>query len=775
MDEDPEDRLGGRGFGDQTGPLEDPQARRKRLEANRDADALEDADNNSPYTYNPDETGTKAADEAAAVYDPIPVPTTRPVVGASRPLELDQADAAEVQRSGPGHPEFQDTAPTQTITAEYLKGGGAIYINGEPVDVDEFVRNNTVYPDSVGTTGRGSTQRQETYERTLQELAEKLQAGQAQGSVSTSPRPAPSGPDLTWENLPTHGTLDGQRTSVEDIVNANVERTGIRGRRSVSEADRSRVLAELNDLYQKGRFVPEGSGGRPAPYFNPDTREGVSAGDLPDLVIPGAGFATSIHEARGGQSPGGTLVSPNESKGIAIEAAFAAAEVATIPVSGVLSSGAKTVVNTLKNPGADVALAKFRRQTADMIAAGVDPTTARQVAATNQGQTVADMTRLEKGLTSPTDPYAGLSTGQKTQADTERAVANALEVERKLTGNRDTPETIARRLQNQQHGTNQKTADELVREIDQKAYSNKIAFLRGREIPYPEVNRALYLKGVNERAVTASQTTPATATNPALTTSYVEQLRALDRATRSYDEGWRLPDPPSDGISPTGWNPDSSGPEYGSRGNFWSARGAQGDGGVATLERTAQQTTLSADEQAALIRNTAGKSEFTDLPDSGRPTLDDVVAAQSRANSNVQPAKAAAVDAPASLLDEALPTARSSTLEEPLTAAAVDTKAAAIGLGAPAASQALPQPATETRPGIDVDPLTTLDVETRSAAFTDPAAGTQTEVALQTTLATGTETAPADATKTKAAPLPISVLFRRRPPQRTQPPSNQQP
>ena len=673
---------------------------------------------------------------------------------SNRPLELVVANAQKVQRSGPGHPGFQDQGATQRITAETLKAGGTIYINGEPVDVAELVRQNTVYPDSDGSRGRGSSQRQATYDRTLQTLADKLQAGQAQGSVSTLPRPAPTGPALTWETLPTHGTLDGQRYSLDDIITANMtpaDQTGVRGRsqREVGNvADRARVLAQINDLYQKGRFVPDGSDGRPAPYFNPDTRKGVNAGDLPDLVIPGAGFVTSIHDSRGQQSPGGPIVSPGESRVIATEAALAAAEVLTIPASGAVSVGVKRLANTVKNPAGNVALNRFRRETADLVASGLDPSTARQVAATNQGQTVADMARLEKGLTSPNvDPYAGLSTGQQTIDDAARAANNAAEVERKLTGSRETPETLARRLQNQQHATNQKTADTLLREIDNKAAANKVAFLRGQEIPYPEVDKAVYLKGVNNRSV-ATQTTGEPPTSRS-TQSYVEQLRALDTATRNYNDRWRLPDPPSDGPSPTGWNPDSSGPEYGSRGNFWSAKGTRGDGGVATLERTSQQTALSADERARLLKNTAGRDEFVDIPDVAPPTLRDVTQAPQPRAPNVQPGKLVDVDgqtAPASrMVDSPRPTSTTKAIPDPA-ADAVAPKVTTVTAGGSAAVLVGPLPSTGTDKGLQLgaEPVTAGDTLTESEAKG------QTATEDQTDFSTRARSAPRSTEKTKA-------------------------
>ena len=49
-DEDQGDEIGGQGFGYQTGALEDPQARRARMEANREADAGEEVDNYHPYS-----------------------------------------------------------------------------------------------------------------------------------------------------------------------------------------------------------------------------------------------------------------------------------------------------------------------------------------------------------------------------------------------------------------------------------------------------------------------------------------------------------------------------------------------------------------------------------------------------------------------------------------------------------------------------------------------------------------------------------------------------
>ena len=687
---------------------------------------------------------------------------------SNRPLQLLVDDAQKVQRSGPGHPEFQDVGATQRITAETLKAGGTIYINGEPVDVGELVRQNTVYPDSVGSRGRGSSQRQATYERTVQQLAAKLQAGQAQGSVSTLPRPAPTGPALTWDTLPTHATLDGQRYSLDDIITANMtpaERTGVRGRsqREVGNvADRARVLAQINDLYQKGRFVPEGSDGSPAPYFNPDTRKGVNAGDLPDLLIPGAGFVTSIHDSRAQQSPGGPIVSPGESRGIAIEGALAAAEVLTIPASGAASLGVKRLANTVKNPAGNVALNRFRRETADLVASGLDPSTARQVAATNQGQTVADMARLEKGLTSPkVDPYAGLSTGQQTIDDAARAANNAAEVERKLTGSRETPETLARRLQNQQHATNQKTADTLLREIDNKAAANKQAFRRGQEIPYPEVDKAVYVKGVNNRRVESPTAGEPPASGPP--TSYVDQLRTLDTATRNYNDRWRLPDPPSDGPSPTGWNPDSSGPEYGSRGNFWSAKGTRGDGSVATLERTSQQTALSADERARLLKNAAGRDEFVDIPDVAPPKLGDVVGAprtrpMPRPAPEPEPAKPATLanaDEQINLLGQVVDSPRPTSRLRGLPARADDATspgATPLTAVAPATalSGALPSTGTDTSERIGTEPVTA------GATSTESQAAEKTEAEAQPGLAAHSRPAVRNATTARTGPSTVT-------------------
>ena len=192
------------------------------------------------------------------------------------------------------------------------------------------------------------------------------------------------------------------------------------------EAAIAEFMTTVNEARRKGRFSLGDEG--TAPYFDANTKSRFN----PLELVPLAGLPLSVH--RGGQrsSPGGALVTPGEHGTQLTESAFAAAEVVTYPLSGPAIGGIKRLASAIRTPAAgNVALNRFRRETADLIASGVDPSTARQVAATNQGQTVGDMARLEKGLSTPTaDPYSGLSTGQQTFDDTARNVQNSLERQR---------------------------------------------------------------------------------------------------------------------------------------------------------------------------------------------------------------------------------------------------------------------------------------------------------------------------------------------------------
>lgn len=669
-----EDRLGGFGFGTQKGPLENPLSRRNRNVLSRDLESLEQADDrfDTDYTVNPDPVGTKAADDAAAIYDPLPLPTkeVRVAPNTNRPLSLLASDAQAVQRAGPGHPGFQDAgSTTQAITASELQrladSGGTLAINGEEVDVAALVRDNVAYGDGQNR-GRGSRQRGQTYQRDLNTLAAHLTSGLTTGGVSRFHRPGlEPRQNLTLDDLRTAKSfsIDGvQYNDPQQFIRSNLsvsaesqagkyQNPELASRASALEQVQiDEFMAKVNEARATGRF---GLGDEQTyPYFDPNTKGGFN----PLELLPGVGFVQSVRRSGQPSSPGGALTTPTEQNRQLLESGFTAAEVVTWPVSGPVLAGGKRLVSTLKGPLAQVdSLSKFRRQTADLVADGLDPATARQVAAANQGQTVADMARLEKGLTAPkADPYAGLSTGQQTLDDTARAVQNRLEIERKLTGNRDTPETIARRLQNQQHGTTQKTAAELEREISQKSYSNKMAYQRGQEIPYPEVDRALYVKSLNDRAEAARATSTTPAPPPGSAPSYTQQLRSLDTSTRKYKESWRLPDAPGDGPSPTGWNPDKTGPEFGSQGNFWSVRAKPPErGGVATLERPVQQTVLSADERAALLKNTLGRDEFADIPEVAPPKMADVVQPRGRGAARTQPDEAVDADVQVSRLNQA--------------------------------------------------------------------------------------------------------------------------
>ena len=475
---------------DMTGDPAKDQALANRVNA---ADAAQNEVDRVPDSRTAGLPGPETSDQAVKV-----------APNSNRPLELVVADAQKVQRSGPGHPAFQDTGSTTSpiTTAELQRladNRGTLVINGEEVDVASLVHDNVAYG-STQNRGRGGRQRGDVYQRDLAKLANHLTSGLQTGGVSRFGRvETEQRNDLTLSDLQNARsfTVDGVRyDDPQKFVDLNLRLSDpylsgsglaatsqsqrnqdfVSRLASQDEAAVAEFMTTVNEARRNGRFGLDDE--NTVPYFNPNTKNRFN----PIELLPVGGLGLSVVEGRQPGSHGGTLTTPTEHSGQVKEAAFAAAEIVTFPLSGPAIAGAKNLVRTIKAPATGtVALNRFRRETADLVASGLDTTTARQVAASNQGQTVADMARLEKGLTSPkVDPYAGLSTGQQTFDDTARAVNNRLEIERKLTGNRETPETLARRLQNQQHGTNQKTADTLIREIDNKAAANKVAFLRGQ-------------------------------------------------------------------------------------------------------------------------------------------------------------------------------------------------------------------------------------------------------------------------------------------------------
>ena len=319
---------------------------------------------------------------------------------SNRPLELLVADAQKVQRSGPGHPGFQDTgSTTPPITAAELQrladNGGTLVINGEVVDVASLVKGNVAYGDSQ-KRGRGGRQRGAVYQRDLGKLAEHLTSGLPFGGVSRFRREEnPTRNDITLADLQNASsfTIDGVRyDDPQKFIRTNLRQSDpylsghsaaataqdarsqdvVRRATAQNEAAVAEFMEAVNEARRNGRF---GVGDeRTVPYFNPNTKGGFN----PIQLVPVGGLGLSVVEGRQPGSHGGTLTTPTEHSGQVKEAAFAAAEIVTFPLSGPAIAGAKNIVRTIRAPATGtVALNRFRRETADLLARSPPPTGAR--------------------------------------------------------------------------------------------------------------------------------------------------------------------------------------------------------------------------------------------------------------------------------------------------------------------------------------------------------------------------------------------------------------
>ena len=231
---------------------------------------------------------------------------------------------------GGGAPE-----PREHLTLSALEGREVIYINGEAVNVAEYFRENTVYPDAATSGVRGRTQRIASNERSVQDLVDHLDQGFQSGAVKlTPPSPSTDAP-LTRADLGETFSIDGTTYNTEswlaEVRRVTNNRLGPAATAAEQERRETAALSDLNKLRDAGRFSNTGEA---TPYLPEYSR---SKGGLTPLdFVPGASSLLAGAKAQGFQSPGGPIITAGEQSQLRREAVFAAADLAPLPVSPVV-------------------------------------------------------------------------------------------------------------------------------------------------------------------------------------------------------------------------------------------------------------------------------------------------------------------------------------------------------------------------------------------------------------------------------------------------------
>ena len=212
-----------------------------------------------------------------------------------------------------------------------------IYINGEAVNVADYIRDNTVYPDASSSSVRGRAQRIATYERSLQDLIDHLDEGYQSGAVRLTP-PSVVDKRLTRADLGETFTIDGieynTKAWLSEVRRVTNNRLGPAATATEQDRREGTALADLSKLGDAGRFSNNGE--TATPYLPEYSR---SNGMTPLDFIPGASSIMAGVKAQSFQSPGGRIITPGEQSLLRREAAFSVFDLAPVPIGATVRAG----------------------------------------------------------------------------------------------------------------------------------------------------------------------------------------------------------------------------------------------------------------------------------------------------------------------------------------------------------------------------------------------------------------------------------------------------
>ena len=253
------------------------------------------------------------------------------------------------------------------------KSHGTVFINNESVEVQDLindVRGQIAHKvpgnDPVGAEGRA------------EELVKQyLEQGYLTGQVRME-RFQPQERTLTREDLRGGFNIGGVQYSYADYFGTDEVQPGPRqGQRQRSrDAHLVTQLERLQGEYDAGRLQLDSETTVPH-YALPD--EAYTASELAGDIFAPVG---TVQEIRGSLSPhsvGGRMPTGEERQRIGFEASMIAVDLVPLPLGEVAGGLYRTATRT----GPDVTQRAFRRQTAELISQGVDPNTARSIAAQN--------------------------------------------------------------------------------------------------------------------------------------------------------------------------------------------------------------------------------------------------------------------------------------------------------------------------------------------------------------------------------------------------------
>ena len=246
------------------------------------------------------------------------------------------------------------------LTLSNLTDREVIYVNGEPVKVADYIRENTVNPDAASTGVRGRAGRVASVERSQQDLLEHLNRGYQSGAVRlTAPSANAGQAPLTAADLPSIITIDNNqvdtRAWLEDARKVTNQRLGPAATAQEQDRREAAALADLNQLHQAGRVSLAGGA---TPYLGEYSR---GASFSPLELLPAVGVIRAGAESQRFQSVGGGLVLPSEQRRIQTEAALTALDVLPVPAGAALRGvgagfrnvGRTVLPRTQRVPGTD--------------------------------------------------------------------------------------------------------------------------------------------------------------------------------------------------------------------------------------------------------------------------------------------------------------------------------------------------------------------------------------------------------------------------------------
>ena len=284
------------------------------------------------------------------------------------------------------------TAQSQSAPPPDIEGWkelGTVYINNEEVSVEEIIRRRL--PADNADYGHH-------LERAEQEAFQYLREGYASGAVQLEQR-APREGTLTREDLGDSFTVDGVSYSTAEYFGSVVQ-TGPRASQLQRHHEDAvqRKLEALNELWREGRVGVEGRPESNVFTELPGERSHLGRGVDPlDYIVPGYALGTEVIGAQDVHTRHGTGIAPEESAAISREGAFSTIDLFPLPVgaalktagrgSGVLFDASGNILRrgTLPASTPQGVVSATNRQAAELIAEGMEPAMARNVAAQSQG------------------------------------------------------------------------------------------------------------------------------------------------------------------------------------------------------------------------------------------------------------------------------------------------------------------------------------------------------------------------------------------------------